>query len=414
MRRRVANAARGGSVAAVAPLPVAAGARSSYHPEVRPPPPEPRSRRVAPTVLLLLLPACAPDADTRRARPPPGSGDTADTPTLVDTSESHDTGLVWDGDVAPYAGCGAGDPEARLLSLEVPSAVSAGGAVPGEVVYANCGAVPWVVGLTEDAMAGVKLGAVSDTVMHTWEKPRVLLPRDIAPGEAVRIGWEGTAPLVNGSHPWQWQLLDEWVRWIDAPTPVSNVEVNGGYGPFVVHLRSEWETAEYPVDGSDLDLLDLEYITIHYNGATEDLDGDDDVYSDQDTIDSIRDSQRQYVDGRGYSYGYNSEIAPDGDEWEIRGHEFMAAANGCTEVNAPSYTIQVPTATPETPPTGAQVEGVRAAVLRVRRAAAAAGNPNFLYINGHGDVRPTCEGLSGTSCPGEALNAMIRDGSLEP
>jgi hypothetical protein len=67
------------------------------------------------------------------------------------------------------------------------------------------------------------------------------------------------------------------------------------------------------------------------------------------------------VDGRGYSYGYNSEIAPDGDEWEIRGQEFMAASNGCK-----------------------------------------------------GDVRPTCQGPSGTSCPGEALNAMIRDGSLEP
>jgi hypothetical protein len=162
--------------------------------------------------------------------------------------------------------------------------VAAGGAVPGVVVYANCGAVPWVAGLTEDALAGVKLGAVSDTVMHTWEKPRVLLPRDIAPGEAVRIRWEGTAPLVNGAHPCQWQLLDEWVRWIDAPTPVNQVEVSGGYGPFVVHPRSDWETAEYPVDGSDLDLLDLEYITIHYNGATQDLDGDDDVYSDQDTM----------------------------------------------------------------------------------------------------------------------------------
>lgn len=81
------------------------------------------------------------------------------------------------------------------------------------------------------------------------------------------------------------------------------------------------------------------------------------------------------MDGRGYSYGYNSEIAPDGDEWEIRGQEFMAASNGCNEVNVASY---------------------------------------FSHVNGQGDVRPTCQGPSGTSCPGEALNAMIRDGSLEP
>ena len=111
---------------------------------------------------------------------------------------------------------------------------------------------------------------------------------------------------------------------------------------------------------------------------------------------------------------FDSEIAPDGDEWEIRGYDFDAAANGCTEVNRPSYTIQIPTAYIEADPTPAQVEGARAAILRIRRAAAAAGNPNFLYINGHGDVRPTCEGLSGTSCPGEPIKALILAGAFEP
>lgn len=98
----------------------------------------------------------------------------------------------------------------------------------------------------------------------------------------------------------------------------------------------------------------------------------------------------------------------------IRGLDFEAAANGCNEVNEPSYAIQVPTTSPEANPTPAQVEGARAAILRVRQAAAAAGNPSFLYINGHRDVRPLCDGLSGTACPGEPLYALILAGSLEP
>jgi hypothetical protein len=219
---------------------------------------------------------------------------------------------------------------------------------------------------------------------------------------------------VNGPHPWRWQLLDEWVRWIDAPTPDVSVEVTGGYGPFTIHEREEWQESAYPVTGSSLDLLDLRYITLHYNGHTEDLDGDDDVYTDADTIDSLRGTQRDYVESRGYSTGYNSEIAPDGDEWEIRGYDFDAASNGCTEVNEPAYTIQIPTAYIEAEPLPAQVEGARAAILRIRQAAAAAGNPNFLHINGHGDVRGTCDGLSGTSCPGEPIKALMAAGAFEP
>ncbi|MBM4390044.1 MAG: hypothetical protein FJ090_02890 [Deltaproteobacteria bacterium] len=363
------------------------------------------------SVVALLAAGCSPGGTTRAGDPgaSPVSADSGD------TARPADTGLDWSGDVASYGGCVAGDPEAKLLSASPPvGPVTAGATVSGEIVFAHCGASAWVVADAEDSVSGVKLGAVSDTVMHTWDHSRVLLPRDIAPGEAVRLAWTGTAPLVNGDHPWAWQMLEEWVRWIEDPAPVASVLIEGGYGPFTVHTRYEWQTADHPVDGSSLDLRDLEYITIHYNGVTEDLDGDDDVYTDADTIESLQDSQRQYIEGRGYSYGYNSEIAPDGDEWEIRGYDFESAANGCSEVNDPSYTIQVPTTSPEAAPTGAQVEGTRAAILRVRQAAAAAGNPNFLYINGHRDVRPLCDGLSGTSCPGEPLYAMILDGSLEP
>jgi hypothetical protein len=157
----------------------------------------------------------------------------------------------------------------------------------------------------------------------------------------------------------------------------------------------------------------LEFVTIHYNGVTEDLDGADDVYQDADTIDRIRNTQEySYSTNDGVSAGYNSYIAPDGDEWEIRGHDIRNAASGCPDVNYPGYTIILPTATPDTPPTAAQIEGAKAAILRIRDAAAAAGNTNVLSINGHRDVAPVCG--SATSCPGDSIYALIGSGALEP
>lgn len=40
---------------------------------------------------------------------------------------------------------------------------------------------------SEEAVAGVKLGVVSDTVADQRSRPRVLLPGDVPPGYAVRI-----------------------------------------------------------------------------------------------------------------------------------------------------------------------------------------------------------------------------------
>jgi hypothetical protein len=363
--------------------------------------------------LLLPLVACVDDDPVRRSAP---GGDPAPTEDSDAAGGSEqDSGLLWTGDLAPYDGCAPGDPAAKLLAQRVPGpTVTAGATVSGEVVFANCEAATWVAAAADDAATGVKLGAVSATVMEQWGRPRVRLPLDVPPGHAVRVQWDAVAPLTNGTHGWRWQLVDEWARWIDSPTPLHTVEVTGGYGPFTVHRREEWEQSAYPVEGPEMDLLDLEYITLHYNGVTTDLDGDDDVYDDADTIDDLRDSQVYYVESRGYSVGYNSEIAPDGDEWEIRGYDFRNAASGCTEVNKPGFTLQIPTVSPDADPTPAQIEGARAAIRRIREAAAAAGNPNFLYLNGHRDVRPLCDDGGGTSCPGEPIYALMLDGRLEP
>lgn len=183
--------------------------------------------------------------------------------------------------------------------------------------------------------------------------------------------------------------------------------------PLDFHPVDEWELASQPVTGPAMNLLALRYITIHYNGATQDLDGADGVYQDADFAEVLRGMQSSYLSTRGYSLGYNSAVAPDGDEWEIRGLGFQTAANGCTAVNAPGYAIQVTLPHPLAEPTAEQIFGTRLVISRVRDIARAAGNTDHLELNGHGDVRALC-GDGGTACPGAALRELIASGALEP
>ena len=185
----------------------------------------------------------------------------------------------------------------------------------------------------------------------------------------------------------------------------SPLDAEVGPSPYAFHPREAWQLEEQPIRGPQMDLLALRYITLHYNGDTRNLDGD---YAEV-----LRAMQNSWVTGRDYSLGYNSGIAPNGDEWEIRGLDYRSAANGCQEVNVPSYAIQITVPNPEAPPTDAQIEGARQAIARVRAAAAAAGNEHTLYLNGHGEVRPLC-GIGGTSCPGEPIRELIASDALEP
>ena len=161
-----------------------------------------------------------------------------------------------------------------------------------------------------------------------------------------------------------------------------------------------------------MNLKALRYITIHYPGGTIDVDGKDNVYQDADFAQILRNMQNDYVRNRGYSLGYNSAIAPDGDEWEIRGSRYRCAANGCTKVNTPGYAIIVVTPSINASPSSAQVRGVNQAIARVRAMAKAAGNTNTLVVNGHRDVKPLC-GKGGTACPGTPLYNLIKNGAIK-
>jgi N-acetylmuramoyl-L-alanine amidase len=169
---------------------------------------------------------------------------------------------------------------------------------------------------------------------------------------------------------------------------------------FPYHDRTEWQDPAYPVSsGSWMDINALSYITLHYIGG--------DGVNLSNIPQFLRNNQLDYVLNRGYSLGYNSAVSLDGDEWEIRGFDYRCAANGEQATNIPSYSIMLMLQNTWSVPPQSQIDGVRSLVAKIRATAAAAGNSDFLEINGHQD-------LKATSCPGTEIYNMIQNGTFEP
>ncbi len=169
---------------------------------------------------------------------------------------------------------------------------------------------------------------------------------------------------------------------------------------FPYHDRTEWQDPAYPVTSSGfMDLNALSYITLHYIGA--------DGVNLSNIPQFLRNAQLDYVLNRGYSLGYNSAVDENGDEWEIRGFDYRCAANGTQATNIPGYAILLMLPNTGSVPQTAQIDGVRNLVAKIRATAAAAGNSDFLEINGHRD-------LKATACPGDPIYTMIQNGTFEP
>ncbi len=178
---------------------------------------------------------------------------------------------------------------------------------------------------------------------------------------------------------------------IPAPIPTTT---------FGYHDRTAWQDSSYPVSSSTwMQIGALDYITLHYIGA--------DGVAVSDVAQLLRNAQWDYVVNRGYSLGYNSAVSLDGDEWEIRGFDYRCAANGSPALNLPGYAILLVLPNTWSAPSQDQIDGVRSVVGKIRDTAAAAGNFNYLEINGHQDLLPT-------SCPGSGIYNLIQSGAFEP
>lgn len=91
---------------------------------------------------------------------------------------------------------------------------------------------------------------------------------------------------------------------------------------WVDRQRAVWEQPGYTIaehtNSRPVDWSRVENIVIHYTA---------DKTANLNTAEYLQNMQRSYVNGRGYSLGYSVAVDQAGRSWEIRGTDFIPAAN---------------------------------------------------------------------------------------
>lgn len=100
---------------------------------------------------------------------------------------------------------------------------------------------------------------------------------------------------------------------------------------FQIHERSDWQSPKQPVTGPAPYPDKIHTVVCHWPGAAPTWKPDTDV------ADHLRRGQASYLANKGFSYGYNFVIGPNGvnwasslpilDVWEVRGVDIRNAAN---------------------------------------------------------------------------------------
>lgn len=157
---------------------------------------------------------------------------------------------------------------------------------------------------------------------------------------------------------------------------------------------SAWEEPEYRIadhtTSRALDWSRVENIVIHYSGAKT---------INPNTAQKLRGSQRSYVNNRGYSLGYSVAVDQDGVSWEIRGTDFIPAAN--KNHNGSTWVIQVLVD---------WQDGCNPAMVDAVRRLVAFGRQQIgrdVPVIGHRDI-------GSTRCPGDGVYTQIQNKVFEP
>lgn len=157
--------------------------------------------------------------------------------------------------------------------------------------------------------------------------------------------------------------------------------------------REAWQDPRYPVVSSSRfpDWSKIERIVIHGTGVFN--------LNPDDPAAILRSTQRFYHDQRGYSIGYNGGAGVDRRTYELRGDDFMCAAN--VKVNPTTFAILliIPSGVPAPPPV---LDAARAMIAEARVLAGW-----DLPIVPHSAV-------GATDCPTDPVRAQIAAGEFEP
>ena len=158
--------------------------------------------------------------------------------------------------------------------------------------------------------------------------------------------------------------------------------------------RAVWEAPGYSVgehtNSGPVRWSRVQNIVIHYTA---------DKRAMSDTAQYLRNMQKSYVDRRGYSLGYSVAVDQSGVSWEIRGTDYIPAAN--VGYNDSTWVILAlvdwqDECNPQ------MVETIRGLVAWAREQTG-----EDTPVIGHRD-------LASTRCPGTGIYNQIRNGTFEP
>ncbi|MHB8874112.1 MAG: DUF7910 domain-containing protein [Myxococcaceae bacterium] len=154
---------------------------------------------------------CAP-IDTTVPDPVTSSGEDAG---------AEDGGAAADAGEAPDSGETPRPNAYAFVSQEIPTSVQAGQELPVKVTVRNTGTATWSLA------AGYFLGSEHPRDNTLWGDNRVYMAAtdSVPPGASYTFSRTVRAPDVGGTHPMQWQMLQDQVEWFGDATPLVNVLV---------------------------------------------------------------------------------------------------------------------------------------------------------------------------------------------
>lgn len=155
------------------------------------------------------------------------------------------------------------------------------------------------------------------------------------------------------------------------------------------HSRASWQNPKQPVTGPNVTPHTVDTYAMHYTAANNIPDN---------LAGYLRNLQTSYLNGRGYSLGYNFAVDQNGGVWEIRGFDIRSAAN----LGWNNRTIAILCLVDgQDPMTIAAVQSANAIYAEANR------RFRPLTLKAHRDI-------GATACPGIGINAQIRAGVIRP
>jgi hypothetical protein len=117
---------------------------------------------------------------------------------------------------------------AVFVSQNVPTTLPVGGKANVSITMRNTGTETWQNFPTLPmSQFPYNLGSQSPQDNTTWGVGRVGIPATTPPGATATFNFTITAPISPGTHPFQWRMVHDRVRWFGMSTPVVNIQVTG-------------------------------------------------------------------------------------------------------------------------------------------------------------------------------------------